>query len=65
VKLRASTLDRIATAYAEAVASGDFESAEGWLAAASFVAEREAERSASQQGLRSGVLVRSRRRSHG
>ena len=64
VKLRASTLDRIATAYAEAVASGDFESAEGWLATASFVAEREAERSGSQSP-RPRVLVRSRRRSHG
>ena len=64
VKLRASTLDRIATAYAEAIASGDFESAEGWLATASFVAEREAERSGSQSP-RPRVLVRSRRRSHG
>jgi hypothetical protein len=64
VKLRASTLDRIAAAYAEAVAIGDFESAEGWLATASFVAEREAERTAKPDH-RSRVLVRSRRRSHG
>jgi hypothetical protein len=40
VKLRRSTLDRIATAYAEAVATGDFESAEGWLATATFVDDR-------------------------
>jgi hypothetical protein len=64
VKLRASTLDRIVSAYAEAVATGDFESAEGWLVMASFVAEREAERPGAQDR-RSGVLVRSRHRSHG
>ena len=40
VKLRRSTLDRIATAYAEAVAVGDYESAEGWLATAAFVEDR-------------------------
>jgi hypothetical protein len=44
VKLRKSTLDRVATAYAEAVAMGDFDSAEGWLATAAFVADREGNR---------------------
>lgn len=44
MKLRKSTLDRVATAYADAVAMGDFESAEGWLATAAFVADREGNR---------------------
>jgi hypothetical protein len=49
VKLRPSTLDRVATAYAEAVAAGDLEAAEGWFATARYVAERDADR----QGARS------------
>jgi hypothetical protein len=49
VKLRASTLDRVATAYAEAVADGDLDAAEGWFATARYVAQREADR----QGARS------------
>ncbi|MEO8477654.1 MAG: hypothetical protein ABI572_11485 [Actinomycetota bacterium] len=44
MKFRASTLDRVATAYAEAVAAGDLEAAEGWFATARYVADREAER---------------------
>ncbi len=44
MKLRKSTLDRVASAYADAVAMGDFESAEGWLATAAFVADREGNR---------------------
>jgi len=44
VKLRTSTLDRVATAYAEAVAAGDLDAAEGWFATARYVAEREADR---------------------
>jgi hypothetical protein len=44
VKFRASTLDRVATAYAEAVAAGDLDAAEGWFATARYVAEREADR---------------------
>ena len=31
---RASALDRIFSAFAEAVAAGDFEQAEGWISAA-------------------------------
>ncbi len=34
------TLDKIVAAFAEAVASGDFEKAEGWLAVASFARDR-------------------------
>ena len=41
---RVSTLDRIAVAYAEAVAIGDFDAAEGWLATAAFVVDREGAR---------------------
>jgi hypothetical protein len=44
VKLRASTLDLIEKAFAEAVASGDYEAAEGWLTTARYVAEREVAR---------------------
>jgi hypothetical protein len=44
VKLRPTTLDRIATAYAEAVAAGDLDAAEGWFATARYVADREADR---------------------
>jgi hypothetical protein len=60
MKRRASTLDRIGIAYAEAVASGDLESAEGWLATAAFVAEREARR---DRRPRVGITGRSFRRS--
>lgn len=44
MKLLTSTLDLIAKEYAEAVASGRFEQAEGWFAAAALVAAREADR---------------------
>jgi hypothetical protein len=37
-------LDLIATEYAEAVAAGQFERAEGWLAVAMFAAERQRDR---------------------
>jgi hypothetical protein len=60
MKRRASTLDRIGIAYAEAVASGDLESAEGWLATAAFVAERE---SRTDRRPRSGITSRAFRRS--
>ncbi len=42
--MRASTLDRVVSAYAEAVANGDLEAAEGWIVTASYVADREAYR---------------------
>jgi hypothetical protein len=44
VRIRQSTLDRIAEAFAQAVARGDFAAAEGWLVAARHAAEREADR---------------------
>ena len=44
MKLRATTLDRIADALAQAVSRGDFEAAEGWIVAARYVADREADR---------------------
>ena len=45
MKLRTSTLDRIADAFAQAVSRGDFAAAEGWIVAARYVADREADRS--------------------
>jgi hypothetical protein len=39
--LRTSTLDRIAGSFADAVAAGDFEAAEGWMATARYVERRE------------------------
>jgi len=42
--LRISTLDRIAGSFADAVAAGDFEAAEGWLATARYVERRETDR---------------------
>ena len=44
MKLRASTAERIEAAFAAAVASGDYAAAEGWLATARYVADREAAR---------------------
>jgi hypothetical protein len=44
VKLRTPTLDLIATEYAEAVAAGEFERAEGWLAVAEFAVRRQDDR---------------------
>jgi hypothetical protein len=38
------TLDRIAGSFADAVAAGDFEAAEGWLATARYAERREADR---------------------
>ncbi len=44
MQLRPSTLDRIAGSFADAVAAGDFEAAEGWLATARYVERRESDR---------------------
>lgn len=44
MKLRTPTLDRIAQAFADAVAEGDDEAAEGWIATALYVADRETDR---------------------
>jgi hypothetical protein len=41
---RERTLEKIVAAFAEAVAAGDFEKAEGWLAVASFARDRVLER---------------------
>ena len=49
MKLRASTLDRVAKAYAESVAAGDLEAAEGWFATARYVAQREADRKSARR----------------
>ena len=43
MSLRPSTLDRVAGSFAEAVAAGDFEAAEGWLATARYVERRREE----------------------
>lgn len=40
MNLRPSTLDRIAGSFAEAIASGDFDAAEGWMATARYVERR-------------------------
>ena len=52
MKLRTPTLDLVATAYAEAVATGDLDAAEGWFATARYVAEREADRQGSRRSAR-------------
>jgi hypothetical protein len=44
VKLRNTTLERIEQAFAEAVAAGDHEAAEGWIATAVFVSARQTDR---------------------
>jgi hypothetical protein len=44
VKLRTSTPDRIAEAFADAVAAGEHEAAEGWLAVAAYVQGRDGRR---------------------
>jgi hypothetical protein len=56
MNLRPSTLDRIAGSFADAIASGDFEAAEGWLATARYVERRKADkrRVPADRGLRSG-----------
>jgi uncharacterized protein YbjT (DUF2867 family) len=61
VKLRPSTLDRIADAFAEAIARGDFAAAEGWVVAARYVADREALRApaARRIGRKRGATPRS------
>ena len=43
VKTRSSTLDLLAAEFAAAVAEGDMDKAEGWLATATLVAARQAE----------------------
>jgi hypothetical protein len=52
VKLRNTTLGRIEQAFAAAVAAGDYEAAEGWLATALFVADRQADRKGEARGAR-------------
>jgi hypothetical protein len=53
MNLRTSTLDRIAGSFADAIASGDFEAAEGWMATARYVERRQADmRQASPRRLR-------------
>ena len=47
VKLRTSTTELLARAFAESVAAGDLEAAEGWLATAGMVARRQTDRSAA------------------
>jgi hypothetical protein len=42
VKLRAKTMDLIVAEYADAVAAGEFERAEGWFAVAQFASARSA-----------------------
>jgi hypothetical protein len=49
VKLRNTTLERIERAFAEAVATGDHEAAEGWVATALFVADRQSDRRAARK----------------
>ena len=44
MSLRTSTMDRIEASFADAVASGDFEAAEGWMATARYVEWRNADR---------------------
>jgi hypothetical protein len=44
MKFRASTADRIEAAFAAAVALGDYGAAEGWIATARYVADRDAHR---------------------
>jgi hypothetical protein len=51
MNLRPSTLDRIAGSFAEAVAAGDYEAAEGWLATARYVERRQTEARPVQAGL--------------
>lgn len=45
VKLRTSTTELLAREFADAVAAGDLDAAEGWLATAEMVARRQADRS--------------------
>ena len=52
MSLRISTLDRIAGSFADAVAAGDFEAAEGWLATARYVERRETDRRAVAEARR-------------
>jgi len=44
MRLRKTTLDKIASEYAKAITLGEFERAEGWFAVARFAASREADR---------------------
>ena len=59
MKLLTSTLDLIEREFAEAVARGDYDAAEGWLATAAHVKAREAVE--PRPGLLAGGL-RTRRR---
>jgi hypothetical protein len=50
MNLRPSTLDRIAVSFADAVAAGDYEAAEGWITTARYVERRQADRGAVPAG---------------
>ena len=63
VKLRTPTLDLIVTEYANAVASGEFERAEGWLAVAEFAAVRQADRTRGARARSPRPLAVTRERS--
>jgi len=63
VRLRTPTLDLIATEFADAVASDEFERAEGWLAVARFAAARQADRTGGSRGSRLIAVTRERSRS--
>lgn len=52
MRLRTPTIELLAREFAESVAAGDLEAAEGWLATAQAVSAR------SDRGLRSGTTRR-------
>ena len=63
VKLRTSTTELLARAFAESVAAGDLQAAEGWLATAEMVARRQDDRSAAPTTtFADGLFARSRAR---
>lgn len=51
MRLRTPTAELLARAFADAVAAGDHEAAEGWLAVASLAAGRVVDRSPSEGSL--------------
>ena len=61
MKLRTSTPDLVARAFAEAVASGEHEAAEGWLAVAAYAERRHASGRRRRSG-RTGSAPRPGRR---
>jgi hypothetical protein len=56
MKLRTSTPDLIARAFAEAVEAGDHEAAEGWLTLAAYSEDRRPSRRRHGTGTGRGVL---------